>query len=238
MTGGNLADGASYFFEGVKLLSHPRLRLFIIAPITINIIVFVALTIILINQFSNIVNALTEWLPTWLTFLAWILSAIAAIFAVLIYGYCFSLITNLIAAPFYGMLAEKVESLVTGRKVNGEPLWQMIPRTLLRELAKLWYFIWRSILVFFLSFIPFVGQAIGFAWGSWSMAVQYTDYAADNHQWPFKRCRLRLKNQSWSSFGFGAMVMVGMMVPLLNIIVPTAAVIGGTVFWLEECEPD
>lgn len=238
MARGNVVDGVDYFFEGVKLLSHPKLRLFIIIPISINILVFLVLTSILVQQFGNIVNTLTDWLPSWLAFLAWILTAFATLFAVLIYGYFFSLITNFLAAPFYGILAEKVENLVKNRDVESEPLWKMIPRTFLRELAKLWYFIWRSLLILILSFIPIVGQIIGFIWGSWSMAVQYTDYSADNHQWPFARCRRRLKAQGWSSLGFGSMVIIGMMIPIVNIIVPTAAVIGGTVFWLEECEAE
>lgn len=234
MKKGNLADGANYFIRGLKLLSHPRLRLFVIVPLLINIFVFIGLTTLLIQQFSNLVAAITGWLPNWLAFLAWILTIIAALFVVLIYGYFFSLITNLIAAPFYGILAERVEALITGRRIDGEPLWQMIPRTVVRELIKLWYFIWRSLIIFILSFVPLFGQCIGFVWGAWSMSVQYTDYAADNHQWPFTRCRQQLRNKIWSTQGFGALVILGLMIPVVNIIVPTAAVIGGTLYWLED----
>jgi CysZ protein len=231
---GNLADGANYFIRGLKLLSHPRLRLFIIIPLLINVLVFIGLTAVMVQQFGSIVAAMTDWLPDWLAFLAWIITVVATLFAVLIYGYFFSLITNLIAAPFYGILAEQVEALVTERRVNGEPLWQMIPRTLLRELAKLWYFLWRSLIILILSFVPLFGQGIGFVWGSWSMSVQYTDYAADNHQWSFSRCRQRLRGEIWTSLGFGSMVILGLMIPVVNILVPTTAVIGGTLLWLEE----
>jgi len=234
MNRGSFVDGSHYFAQGIRLLGHPRLRLFILIPLLLNIVVFVVLTAVLVQQFSNMVAAMTDWLPDWLAFLAWILTLIAALFTVLIYGYFFSLITNLIAAPFYGILAEKVEALVTGRVVDGEPLWQLIPRTIFRELSKLWYFLWRSVIVLLLSFVPFVGQFIGFIWGAWSMSVQYTDYAADNHQWPFSRCRRRLSGELWSSLGFGGLVMVMMMIPIVNIIIPTASVIGGTLFWLDQ----
>ena len=234
MRQGSGFSGADYFIQGLRLLGHPRLRLFILIPLLINFLVFVGLSVLLVQYFSAMVELLTGWLPEWLAFLAWLLIFIAALFTVLIYGYFFSLITNLIAAPFYGMLVEQVEALVTGRRVQGEPLWQMIPRTFIREIGKAWYFIWRSIIIFLLSFIPVFGQAIGFVWGAWSMSVQYTDYAADNHQWPFRQCRQRLRSELWSSLSFGGLVLLGMMIPFVNIIVPTTAVIGGTVYWLDQ----
>ncbi len=233
MNKGSLIEGANYFFDGVKMLGHPRLRWFIIIPLLVNIVVFFGLTTVLIQQYNNMVSAMTDWLPSWLSFLAWILSIVAALFAILVYGYFFSMLTNLFAAPFYGILAEKVEALETGTLIEGEPLWQMIPRTLLRELRKLWYFLWRSLIVLLLTFVPVFGQIIGFIWGSWSMSVQYCDYAADNHQWDFLRCRRQLGRRLWTSLGFGAMVILGLMIPIVNIIVPTAAVIGGTLLWLD-----
>lgn len=231
---GNLLHGAGYLIEGFRLLSHPRLRLFVVVPVLVNFVLFMVITSLLIQQFTALLNYLMEWLPGFLDFLAWVVGIILALMILLVYGYGFSMITNVIAAPFYGILAEKAEEIIIGRPLDGEPLLQMIPRTLLRELRKVWYFLWRSLIIFMLTFIPLIGAAIGVLWGAWSMAIQYGDYAADNHQTDFHRFRTLLSARLWSSLGFGGIVILGLMVPVLNILVMPAAVVGGTLFWVEE----
>jgi len=231
-----LLSGFGYLIEGFRLLLHPHLRLFVIIPILINTVFLIVLTSVLFYQFTFAVSFMMDWLPNWLEFLAYIVGVICAVLILLFYGYSFSTITNFLAAPFYGVLAEKVEELSLGKKLQGEPLLSMVPRTLLRELQKLWYFIWRSLFVFILTFIPIVGPVIGLIWVAWSMSVQYCDYAADNHQTPFTKLRFQLSGQLSTSWGFGGCVMLGTMVPLLNVVVIPAAVIGGSLYWLEELQ--
>jgi len=226
--------------EGVRLLSQPQLRIFILVPLAINFVLFLFATALLIQQFSGALDWLMEWLPGWLDFLAWILWLLFAFTILLVYGYSFSLVTNLIAAPFNGLLAEKIEAHLTGEAPPYEPLSQMIPRTLGRELLKLWYFISRGLFValglLLLSFIPGLNLLVwvlGLLWGAWSMAIQYVDYPADNHQLPFIDLRLHLGRFRLNSFSFGGLVMLGNMVPLLNVFVMPIAVAGATVFWIK-----
>lgn len=233
---GSVFSGAAYLGQGLKLLFHPALRKFVLVPILVNILLFVVLTTLLVQQFDSLLNAMMVYLPSWMDFLAWVVIAVLALFVVLVYGYSFSMITNVIAAPFYGFLAERVEEMVTDRTLDGETLLQMIPRTIGRELLKVWYFLWRSLLIVLLSFIPLLGPLLAALWAAWSMSIQYSDYAADNHQWPFRSLRRSLMLRPQPSFGFGAVVMLGMMVPLLNILVIPAAVIGGTLLWVRELE--
>lgn len=236
MNRGNFFHGASYLIEGLTLLKHPKLRLFVLVPILLNTLLFLVLTIALVQQFTTVLDWFMDWLPGWLDFMAWVIGILLALFVVLVYGYSFSMITNVLAAPFYGLLAEKVEELAAGRLLEEESLLHMIPRTVLRELRKLWYFLWRSLCILLLSLVPLVGPLIAVAWAAWSMSIQYSDYAADNHKTPFVDLRSRLGSQLWSTLGFGAVVMLGMMVPVLNIFIAPAAVIGGTLFWLRELE--
>ncbi len=241
MSQNTLANGAGYLIQGVRLITHPKLRAFILVPILINLLIFVAVTAVLIQQFDGALAWLMGLLPSWLSFLAWILWLLFAITVLVVYGYSFSIITNLIAAPFYGILAEKVELLLTGHCAESETLAQMVPRTLGRELAKLWYFIVRGIgialLMLALSFIPLVNilvPVIGILWGAWSMAIQYVDYAADNNRWPFVAMRRQLRGNLFSCYGFGGLVMLGTMVPLVNIFIMPAAVAGGTAYYIRE----
>ncbi len=233
-------SGIACLAEGARLLTLPKLRIFILVPLLVNFLLFILATTILVQQFEGAMNAVEGWLPSWLSFLAWIFWLLFAFVILLVYGYSFSLITNLIAAPFNGLLAEKIEAHITGTPPDGEPLSKMIPRTIGRELVKLWYFISRGLLVALgllaLSFVPGLNllvSVLGLLWGAWSMAIQYVDYPADNHQRPFIDLRRHLGRYRLDSFGFGGLVMLGNMVPLLNIFVMPIAVAGATVFWVK-----
>lgn len=236
-------NGMTYLTRGAQLIITPQLRWFVLVPLLINLVLFVAATSLLIQQFGVAMNWMLGSLPGWLDFLTWILWVIFAGLVLIVYGYSFSMITNIIAAPFYGILAEKTEILVSGKGPAPESLGHMIPRTLGREMVKLWYFILRGlallILMFALSFIPLINvivPAIGFLWGAWSMAIQYVDYPADNNQLTFKDTRNRLWSRKYSSFSLGGLVMLGTMIPLVNIFVMPIAVVGGTLFWIDELE--
>lgn len=240
----SLLSGARYFVRGLGLLLHPKLRWFVLVPIAINCVLFVGLTTLLLQY----VGQLADWhlpLPEILQFLektlkwvAWFLIVVVLLIA---YGYSFNIITNILAAPFYGVLSQRVEELVTGNPVDDEPLIKMIPRTMIRELKKLLYFITRGLFVFLvmlllgLTFIlNFLVPVVGTLWSAWSMAIQYVDYAADNHQTDFAVLRKMLRKRRYSSIGFGGAVMACSIVPFFNIIAMPAAVIGGTLFWVNE----
>ena len=66
------------------------------------------------------------------------------------------------------------------------------------------------------------------------MAIQYTDYAADNHQLDFHALRHRLRQRQRTSFSYGGFILLGSMIPLLNIFVPPVAVAGATIYWVRE----
>lgn len=239
----NLINGLNYLTRGAQLIVKPQLRWFVFVPVLINIALFVVLTGVLIEQFGFALDLLLNWIPSWLDFLAWILWLLFAIVLLLVYGYSFSILTNIIAAPFYGILADRTEALITGQGADPEPLSKMIPRTIGRELVKLWYFIVRGLAIFIitliLSWIPLINllvPAIIFIWGAWCMSIQYVDYAADNHQLPFSNMRERLAGKKYSSIGFGGLVMIGTMIPLANIVILPIAVVAGTVFWVEELD--
>ncbi|PCK09505.1 MAG: sulfate transporter CysZ [Alteromonadaceae bacterium] len=237
----NLATGAMHFKEGLELLTHRELRWYIAVPLVVNVCLFFLLTWLFIDYYGNAGEWLLSKIPSFLAPLAWIVWIIVGIILLVVYGYSFNIITNIIAAPFYGKLAARTEELLTGVAPPDEPLGKMIFRVVSREISKLIYFLSRSIivllLVILLSTIPvlqILAPAVGLAWGAWSMAIQYTDYAADNHQRGFKPLRNCLWQKKYSSLGFGGFVMLCSIIPVINIIAMPAAVIGGTIFWLKE----
>ena len=66
-------SGPQYLREGLKLVLSPNLRLFVLLPLAVNLLLFGGLIYFAGHQFSLWVDALMPSLPSWLSFLTYIL---------------------------------------------------------------------------------------------------------------------------------------------------------------------
>lgn len=239
---GNPVKGANYLIRGLKMLPDPEIRPFVLVPLLTNIVIFIAAIWMLFSNFGSWVDLLiTTFLPDWewLQFLHYILWPLMALLVLVMVYYGFSIVANIIAAPFNGFLSEKVEKRLRGDVITDEG-WQavlaLIPRAIGRELSKLAYYLPRVLFLLVISFIPVINLISPLLWllfGAWMMAIQYCDYPMDNNKVSFKNMKLMLKSDRLTSVGFGGLIQLGMMVPVLNLILMPAAVVGATIYWVE-----
>ena len=234
-------SGPQYLRAGLKLVLSPNLRLFVLLPLAVNLLLFGGLIYFAGHQFSVWVDALMPTLPSWLNFLTYILWPLFVALVVLMVFFTFTLVANVIAAPFNGFLAEKVEVVVRGEDnfpaFSWAELVAMVPRTFGRELRKLGYFLPRAIGLFILSLIPVVNVIAAPLWlifGVWMMAIQYIDYPADNNKMSWQDMLAWLRSKRWQSLGFGGITYLALMVPVVNVLMMPAAVAGATLFWVRE----
>ena len=234
-------SGPQYLRQGLSLVLSPGLRLFVLLPLLINLVLFAVLIGLAVQQFGQWVDYFMPSLPDWLAFLEYLLWPLFVALVLLIVFFTFTLLANLIAAPFNGFLAEKVEVVVRGEDPFPTFRWgelaAMVPRTLGRELRKLAYFLPRALALLILSLIPGVNLLAAPLWllfGIWMMAVQYIDYPADNNKLGWNEMLDWLRARRWQSLGFGGITYAALLVPGLNILMMPAAVAGATVFWVRE----
>jgi CysZ protein len=234
-------SGPHYLREGLKLILSPGLRLFVLLPLTINLLVFIGLIALSLQQFSGWVEAFMPNLPSWLRFLEYLLWPLFVTLVLLMVFFTFNLVANIIAAPFNGFLAEKVEIVARGQDnfpaFSWSELFAMVPRTLSREMRKLGYFLPRSIALLILSFIPVLNIVAAPLWllfGIWMMAVQYIDYPADNNKMSWPDMLAWLREKRWQSLGFGGITYLALLIPFVNLLMMPAAVAGATLFWVHE----
>ncbi|MDG2046025.1 MAG: sulfate transporter CysZ [Halioglobus sp.] len=234
----NIARGANYLTRGARLLAHPSLRHFVIIPLVINTLIFGALITISFSYISDLMDAMLSSIPDWLNFIRWILWPIVGITVSLISGYIFTSVALIIASPFNALLAEKAEELITGHPVKSlEGLgaaFLAMPRSVVRELRKLFYYLPMAILVLVISFIPGLGAVAWLLLGAWMMSIQFLDYPMDNHQLSFAQVKAAARSRRLTSMGFGGLIALCASIPLVNFIVVPAAVVGATLLWCEE----
>jgi CysZ protein len=108
-----------------------------------------------------------------------------------------------------------------------------------RQLQLMGYLIPRAIAVgllcLMISFIPLANllvPVLAGSWAAWSLALQYLDYGADIDQVGFRDLRQRAAAQRWQSMGFGFSALAASAIPILNLLLLPATVIGGTLLWI------
>jgi CysZ protein len=236
----NQHSGAHYFIRGWQLATLPGLRAFVILPLLINLILFSGAFIWLFSALGGWLDTLMSYLPNGLSWLEWLLWPVAILGILLAFSFIFSMVGNLIASPFNGFLAEKVELYLTNQPLDNASFSELIkdvPRIIGRELSKLGYWLPKAIGLLLLFLIPAIGQTIApllwFLFTAWMMVIQYVDYPFDNHKVPFTQMRDALKQHRGRNLTFGALVSLATSLPLVNLIIMPIAVCGATAIWVD-----
>ena len=236
-------QGIRCLFAGVKLLTCPGLRRFVIAPLLINICIFAAVLWFGIHWFDQF---LLNLLPGWLEWAEFILWPVFTLSYFLVVFYLFALLMNVIAAPFNDLLAEKVEQHLRGEQLtdmasNTADLIKEIPRSIGNEMYKLLYFLVRSLPLLVLFFIPGINVIAPFLWlafSAWMLSLEYLDYPMGNHNINFKTTRALVGRRRVLCLSFGSIVTGLTMLPIVNFIAMPAAVAGATVLYVENLAAD
>lgn len=233
-------SGAQFFRQGLRILFRPGLRRFVLVPLALNLLVFAGLIGFAVQRFSGWLAELAPSVPQWLGFMQYLLWPLFILALLLAVFFTFSLLANLIAAPFNSLLAEKVEVIARGGEdrfpaFTLNEFLALVPRTVLRELRKAGYFLPRSIALLVLSLIPGVNLVATPLWllfNLWMVAIQYLDYPADNNRVDWRSTLRWVRQHRASSLGFGGLAYLALMVPLFNLIAMPAAIAGATLMWV------
>lgn len=238
-------NSVHFLRKGLDLIRQPGLRRFVLVPLAVNFLFFGCGFYWMFLKFDEFLAWSRARIPDWavslMDALSWLIWPLFVLTALLLGSYLFSILANWLAAPFNGLLAEAVETRLTGVAPPPEPLHRMITRSFGREWTKLKYYLPKALgmcLLWLLTFyIPVLNLALPVLWflfTAWMMALQYLDYPMDNHRVPFPVMLAALRAKRGTSLGFGSLVALAGMVPIVNILIMPVAVAGATALWVEE----
>jgi len=235
----DFARGFGYAFQGFSLVRRPGIRRYAVAPLLVNAILFGIGLWYGASEFARFMDWL---LPQWLDWelvraLLWLVFAAGA---ALVLFYAFTLIANLIAAPFNGLLSERVERHLRGargREGTERGLVAEVGASFGAEVRKMIYLALWSVPLLLLFLVPVVNLIAPLLWlafGAWMMALEYTDCPLGNHGVVFSEGRRLVGRRRGLALGFGAAVMIVTVIPGLNLVAMPVAVAGATALYVEE----
>lgn len=231
-----MVHAVSALNRGVSMVLGRGLRRYVFLPLLANLVIYALLFTFVINRFSGWVDYWMASIPGWLVWLEWLIWPIVVLSLLVVLAFTFTVVANLIAAPFYGFLAENVEQRLSGQteSIDERSLWQQGIDSLKRELQKLGWMAPRVLLLVLIGFVPGINIFAPLCWALfsvWSTAIQYLDYPMDNNGVSFTDMRRRLSLRWWPTLTFGGVVSVLLWIPLVNLLIMPAAVAAGVMMW-------
>lgn len=226
----DFTGGIGFFLQGFQWVArNPRWWLFGLIPALIAFSVYVAALIFLGTNASAVAEFLTPFADSWswaelfrtLVGIALIVAGLAV--AVL----TFAALTLAIGEPFYEKLSGTVDVL---EKEEEQPWWRTLPRSIRDSLVTLFYVLLFTIPLFFLGFIPVIGQTVvpvlGAAVSGFFLTVELTTLALERRGMARKQRFALLRSNKASTLGFGVAVFLLFLVPFVAVIAMPAAVAG------------
>lgn len=230
--GNNPVLAIGFLFKGLNLLATPELRKFIVIPVLINLVLYSGALVLGYFYISDLID---QFIPGWLHWLSWILWPLFFISFFIAGFFTFTIFANMLAAPFYGKLSAKTLAMARGEQalaIAEQPL----PKVILAEAKRIGYLGTRALPLLVLSIIPGINVVAPFLWalfGAWGMALEYLAYPLENQGVLFDEQKELVKSVRVGALSFGGLAVLGLAVPVFNIVVAPAAVIGATLYFNE-----
>ncbi len=237
--GGGFFDGVRHALRGFGLIRARGVRVFVIVPLLINVVLFAGALIGAGNLLDYFLDRYLHGWPDWIQWLVdlleWLVWLLFAALAAVIAFFTFSVVANIIASPFNGLLAEAVEHHLQPGRGAVDTSWRRVladvRRTLVAELRKLVYIGLRALPLLVLSLIPglnVLAPALWLLFGAWMLCLEYLDCPLGNHSAFFPRVIDEMRARRPLALGFGLAMTVLTLIPVLNFIAMPVGVAGAT----------
>ncbi len=221
--------GALALLSGLRLLlGQAELRAILwrmLALLLVLMIVLSSATFWLVDY----VTAL--WIPlgdAWYwQLLAWLAGLLAFVLAMICGIVSFVMLGSAVSAPWLDDLAARTEAL-SGKKVVAQSSgWMsLVLQSLSNSIRPLFgLLLWGGAALLFF-WLPPLATAIWTYGAIRFLSYELIDPTASRRDWDFNMRKQKLNERRWFYFGFSGLAMLMLLVPLLNLLIIPAAVVG------------
>lgn len=234
----DFVKGFYYLLSGFKLIRERSLIRFVWIPFLCNLILFATMLVLSgywLHHFSEWVQG---FLPHWLKWLEWLIWGLSFLFSAIILIFISTFLVNIVAAPFNGLLSEKVlQHLQAAENIVPVSTLSSISGAFGRQMQFLGYYLPRAVgylILFIIPIVQVIAAVLWFMFNSWVFTLQYLDYPMDLHGISIAKMKEEMRQRRGLSLGFGAGVVLFSMIPIINFLIVPVAVVSATAMWAKE----
>jgi CysZ protein len=173
--------------------------------------------------------------------LYYVLVIVLVVLFAVIFFFVFARVASALAAPFNEVISQKTEELVTGSFV--EIPFSMVQlardstRSIVHSFRILGLYVGLLVAALLLMLVPGAGpllfSAAGALLSAYMFAFEYLGYCMDRRRFSFGEKRAFFRSHFRSVMGFGLGSVAAATIPVVNLLFIPAAVVGGTLLFLE-----
>jgi len=201
---------------------------------------------VFILSYSWFTGSIDSWLGIegteagfWLKFLH---TALLILGFILLLFFCYLLFTilgNVITAPFNEEISQRVEEIVTGTKeAHKMGFWEDAYISIKGEVQKLAFYLIILLLIFSLNLIPVAGSVIatvlGVIFSSFYNALDFLDYPMTRKKMRFRDKLKVTRKGKLVTYGFGFTAFLLLFLPVINVFMKPILVVPGTRLFYEK----
>ncbi len=164
--------------------------------------------------------------------------ALILVFTVLLFflvNFTFVLIVSVLASPFNDWMSSRVEKKhygITAKEIPGNAVMRILG-IVWNELKKITLILFLTLISMVISFIPVLAPVTIFL-SAVLLAIQFLDYSWARHEWKSGACVRDVLNNLLPYGLGGAIFVVLMSIPGVNLLALPLGVVYFTCFWLEK----
>lgn len=224
------------FGESFKIMKSDKwIILFSMIPILIGILLYIFLgQWLYVDVYAWGKELIASKVETgWLSFLSGLFIAVLSIFFFFVINWTFVIVVSLFASPFNDLISSRTEKISQGQappeiSQSISRMMKRITHTLVNEIKKVFFILLMTLIGFAFSFfLPPVSLVIS----AMLMAISFVDYSWSRHDLKFGKCvsDLRASFIPYTASGAVFLVMVG--IPVVNLFALPYSVIYYTVLF-------
>jgi len=232
-----MITGMLALLSGVRLLlGHTALRAILwrmLALLLVLMVVLSSATFWLIDYVSAL------WIPAgdawYWQVLSWLSGVLAFILAMLCGAVSFVMLGSAVSAPWLDDLAVRTEAIFGNHAATQTQGWTaLVLQSLSNSIRPLAGLIPWGIAALLFFWVPPLATAIWTCGAVRFLSFELIDTTASRRGWNYRVRKKSIADNAWFYAGFSGLAMLMMMIPVLNLLVIPAAVVGHSRYLLHQ----
>lgn len=224
-------------------LKNPKLILYSMVPILINILIYGTIFILSFSWFIDFLNNIKNSRDSdalWLQEFFYVVVLVVTFIALLIVCYlAFVIFGSIITAPFNEKISRYMEEHITKTRVEyNVRFWKDAWLSIKAELLKIAFYLSILIPIFLLNLLPVIGSilsaTLGVVFSFYFNALDFLDYPMTRKFFTLRKKIKVVSSKKMLSLGFGCCAFLLMFLPIVNVFLKPVCVSAGTLYILKK----